>query len=127
MGTLNHKAIQEYLDANVAQGSTLSTDEALFYRPVEGYQKIHVNHSISQYVNEMASTNGIESVWALLKRGYYGTYHHFSKKHVDRYINEFTFRLNEGSCWVDTMDRIESLSKSVVGKRLTYNRLIADA
>ena len=108
-------------------GSTLSTDEVHFYRPVEGDRKIHVNHSVSEYVNEMASTNGIESVWAEIKRGYYGTYHHFSKKHIDRYINEFTFRLNEGNCWISTMDRIRSLSQSSQGKRLTYKGLIAKA
>ena len=41
-----------------------------------------VKHSISEYVNGMAHTNGIESFWALLKRGYHGTYHHMSEKHL---------------------------------------------
>ncbi len=69
-------------------------------------------------------TNGIESIWALLKRGYYGTYHHFSKKHMNRYINEFTFRFNKGSCKTDTIDRIKSMFASNKGKRLTYSQLI---
>jgi hypothetical protein len=84
-----------------------------------------VNHSINEFVNGMASTNGIESVWALLKRGYHGTFHHFSKKHIDRYVNEFTFRLNEGSCKIDTIDRMKSLCLGMAGKRLQYRELIA--
>lgn len=66
----------------------------------------------------MASTNGIESVWAVLKRGYHGTFHHFSKKHIDRCINEFTFRLNEDNCSVDTIDKMSALVYGVAGKQL---------
>jgi DUF2075 family protein len=39
----------------------------------------------------------IESVWALLKRGYHGVFHHFSDKHIGRYVDEFVFRLNDGN------------------------------
>ena len=74
----------------------------------------------------MAHTNGIESVWAVLKRGYNGVYHQWSAKHMSRYINEFTFRLNEGNVKIPTMKRLESLVKGTVGKRLTYKELIAD-
>lgn len=73
----------------------------------------------------MASTNGIESVWALLKRGYHGKFHYFSKKHIDRYVNEFTFRLNEGSCKIDTIERMVNLTLKTVGKRITYKELVA--
>ena len=73
----------------------------------------------------MAHTNGIESVWAVLKRGFNGTYHNWSKKHCDRYVDEFAFRLNEGNCQIDTMNRIESLCKGMDGKRLKYKELIA--
>ena len=73
----------------------------------------------------MAHTNGIESVWAVLKRGYNGTFHNIRTKHLQRYVDEFTFRLNEGNCSVDTMDRIKSVCAASAGKRLTYNGLIA--
>jgi hypothetical protein len=112
------------LDSNVAHGSTLATDEARAYKPVVGYRKVMVNHSVGEFVNGMASTNGIESVWAVLKRGYYGTFHHFSKKHIDRYINEFTFRLNQGNVKIHTMTRINSLLVSSFGKTLKYSDLI---
>ena len=67
---------------------------------------------------------GGRSVWAVLKRGCYGTYHQFSMKHLDRYVDEFTFRLNEGNVKSDTIDRINSLVSGGKGKRLTYQELI---
>ena len=53
-----------------------------------------VKHSISEYVRDQAHTNGIESFWSLLERGYHGTYHHMSAKHLQRYVNEFAGRAN---------------------------------
>lgn len=53
-----------------------------------------VNHSKKEYVRGDIHTKTIESFWALLRRGYIGTYHWMSKKHLDRYIDEFEFRLN---------------------------------
>ena len=84
-----------------------------------------INHSAKQFVDGMAHTNGIESVWALLKRGFYGVYHNFSEKHLQRYVNEFTYRLNEGNCKIHTVDRINSLLSKAIGRRLTYKMLIA--
>ena len=85
-----------------------------------------VNHSAKQFVDGMAHTNSIESVWALLKRGFYGVYHNFSEKHLQRYVDEFTYRLNEGNCKVHTVDRINSLLSKAIGRRLTYKNLITD-
>lgn len=67
----------------------------------------------------------IESVFAVLKRGIYGTFHHVSPKHIRRYVDEFAFRLNEGRCERDTLDRLASFVKGVAGKRLTYAAYIA--
>ncbi|MBN2188971.1 MAG: transposase [Chitinispirillaceae bacterium] len=44
-------------------------------------------------------------MWAVLKRGFYGTYHNFSTKHIRHYVNEFTFRCNEGRCRIPSMGR----------------------
>ena len=74
---------------------------------------------------EWQAQNGIESFWALLKRGHYGTFHHFSKKHVERYINEFIFRLNEGNCKIDPVECIKTLISNSKDKQLTYMNLIS--
>ncbi len=66
------------------------------------------------------------SVFAVLRRVCHGTFHHFSKKHLDRYVNEFSFRLIEGNCEIDTMDRIKALCGGTVNKHLTYQRLITN-
>ena len=112
---------------HVEPGSTLYTDEHSGYDGLEGlfYQHGRVNHSVKEFVNEMAHTNGIESVWAVLKRGYNGTYHNWSPKHCKAYIDEFTFRLNEGNVKRDTQDRLNSLFRGMVGKTITYERLTA--
>ncbi len=128
MEGVNSTKLQKFIDKHVVRGgSVLSTDEAKFYKPVRGYDKLLVNHSVGKWVDGVAHTNGIESVWALLKRGYHGTFHHFSKKHLDRYLSEFSFRLNQGNCERDTIDRINSLCDNLSGRRLRYQDLIANA
>ena len=54
-----------------------------------------VCHSVGEYVRGQAHVNGIESFWSMLKRGYHGTYHHMSAKHLDRYVTEFSGRHND--------------------------------
>ena len=70
----------------------------------------------------MTHTNGIESFWALLKRGYYGTFHHLSVEHLDRYINEFATRHNRRG--VDTQKQIDLALASRNNKKLGYKNLI---
>jgi hypothetical protein len=71
------------------------------------------------------TTNGIESVFAVLKRGLIGVYHHASPKHLGRYVDEFTFRLNEGNVKNHTLTRLDSFVDGTAGKPLTYKGLIA--
>jgi len=118
------KIIHAKVRSSVAAGATLYTDEHSAYVGMGEFAHRSVNHSAKQFVDGMAHTNSVESVWAVLKRGYYGVYHSFSEKHMQRYLNEFTFRLNEGNCKNNTMDRIESLVLKTVRHRLTYRRLV---
>lgn len=118
MGTL-----QGTIDKLVRPGATVYTDDFLSYREMLWHHHETVNHSAKEFVNGMAHTNGIESVWSVLKRGYNGTYHNWSKKHCRAYVNEFTFRLNEGNCERDTQDRLDDLFRSMVGKTITYEEL----
>ena len=69
-----------------------------------------------------STTNGIESFWALMKRGLHGTYHHVSVKHLGRYVDEFSGRHNVRP--LDTQDQMGKMAAGMVGKRLTYADLI---
>ncbi len=118
-----HAAIHEH----VATGSMLHTDDHGGYRGIGGmfYGHETVNHSAKEYVRDDVHTNGIESVWAVLKRGLHGVYHHASPKHLHRYVDEFTFRLNDGDVKRHTLERLASLVSASFGPRLTYNDLTA--
>ena len=83
-----------------------------------------VNHSVGEYVRQQAHTNGIESFWALLKRGYQGTYHKISPKHLQRYVDEFAGR--HGIRERNTVDQMGAVARSMAGKRLPYQALVAD-
>ena len=114
--------LKAFIRKNVSGGSTVVTDEFRGYMGLSGYHHKTVNHSVGEFVKDMAHTNGIESFWALLKRGYYGIYHHMSEKHLHRYVNEFSFRHNTSQ--MSTLDFIAITAQKVTGKRLTYKELI---
>jgi hypothetical protein len=84
-----------------------------------------VNHAAGEYSRLGVSTNSIESVWAVMKRGLHGVYHHASPKHIARYVDEFTFRLNDGNVKRHTLDRLESFIRVTAGRRITYAELTA--
>ncbi len=114
--------LQSQVKEKVNTGSIIYTDEARGYKGLnKTYEHYSVNHSAKQYVSDMAHTNGIESFWALLKRGYHGTYHHISKKHLDRYIKEFAIRHNARSH--STIKQMMLISYRLIGKKLTYKEL----
>ena len=98
------KMLQGFVTDHTAEGAQVYTDEAKAY---QGINRPHetVCHSIGEYVRDMAHTNGLESFWAALKRGYQGTFHHFSEKHMDRYISEFCGRKSVRS--LNTIDQMK--------------------
>ena len=117
--------LKGFVQANVPAGSAVVTDEFAAYRGLSSQGYIHhtVNHSAGEYVRHFCiHTNGIESFWALLKRGHYGIYHYMSPKHLHRYVNEFAFRQNTAQA--GTMGFIEQTIGRMIGKRLTYKGLI---
>jgi transposase-like protein len=120
-GTITDAIVQR-----VAIGSQIHTDEAAAYGDIGGLFFSHesINHTAGEFARNSVSTNSIESVWALLKRGLMGVYHHASPKHLGRYVDEFTFRLNEGNVKNHTLDRLDSFARRTAGKRLTYAGLI---
>ena len=108
--------LQGFVNENRAEGATVYTDEHRSYEGLEHHAS--VRHSVSEYVKDQAHTNGIESFWAMLKRGYHGTHHHMSKKHLDRYVQEFSGRHNARP--LDTAEQMDALTQSMVGKRRAY-------
>jgi transposase-like protein len=98
--------IQSVIESHVEVGSTLHTDESGACAGIHHFGVGHdtVKHGAGEYVREDVTTNGIESVFAVLKRGLIGVYHHASPKHLDRYVDEFSFRLNEGNVKNHTLD-----------------------
>ena len=71
----------------------------------------------------MAHTNGIESHWAMLKRGYVGVYHQMSVKHLPLYVAEFEGRHNSRP--LDTTEQMRIMAQGADGKRITYAELTA--
>ena len=59
-----------------------------------GYDHQTVTHSVGQYVDGLAHTNGTESRWLMLRRGYHGVYHQMSFEHLQRYADEFSYGYN---------------------------------
>jgi transposase-like protein len=119
--------VHQAIIRNVETGSTLHTDEAGVYRGLGGLLFMHqtVNHGIGEFVRDDVTVNGIESVFAVLKRGITGVFHHVTPKHLGRYVNEFSFRLNEGNVKHHTLTRLDSFIVSTARRRLTYKALIA--
>ena len=118
------ETLQGYISANVPEGASVVTDQFSAYQGLNerGYVHHTVNHSIGEYVRHYClHTNGIESFWALLKRGYYGVYHYMSPKHLHRYVSEFSFRHNTAQA--DTLQFIDMTASRMAGKRLTYKEL----
>ena len=124
---LLQRQIHGEIHANVEVGSQLYTDDHMVFSDLDGlfYRHDTVNHAIGEYARGPVSTNSIESVWAVLKRGLHGVYHHASVKHLGRYVDEFAFRLNEGNVERHTWERLASFVNAVAGKRITYKELIA--
>ncbi len=113
--------LRTFVWQRTADGAKVYTDEASAYSGLPNHET--VKHGVGEYVIEQAHTNGIESFWSMLKRGYMGTYHQMSAKHLDRYVGEFAGRHNARP--LDTIDQLRAIVRGMVGKRLRYSDLTA--
>lgn len=118
------RVIQGEVRRNVAPGSAVMTDEDRAYIGLSGDYFHHtVNHSQGEYVrHQTIHTNGIEAVWALLKRQIVGIHHWVSPKHLNKYVDEMTWRYNRREMTVGP--RMNDLFTCVEG-RLRYKELIS--
>jgi transposase-like protein len=119
----NKKNLHDFIDNHIIEDSNVMTDEHRGYAEMQGQNHQTVCHSVGEYVRDQAHTNGIESFWALLKRGYHGTHHHMSYKHLGQYVNEFAGRHNTRK--LDTMDQMIAIMHNMSGKQLRYKDLVA--
>ncbi len=113
--------------ANIAQGATLYADKWVAYRGLKAhFNHATVGHGAKEYVVGDCHTNGIESFWALFKRAYHGIYHQMSKKHLQKYVDEWGFRLNLKSQEMGFPEIFEqTVMRSADGQQLPYKELIA--
>ena len=114
------RTLQGFVVDNVELGAVVYTDDHQAYAGIP-YPHETVRHSVREYVHGQAHTNGIESLWAMLKRGYVGVYHQMSRKHLGRYVGEFAGRHNQRP--MDTAEQMASIAKGMEGKRLKYQAL----
>ena len=113
--------LQGFVKETARPGAAVHTDTSSSYQSLQGFQHAAVNHSAGEFVRGQIHTNGIESFWALFKRGLYGTYHWMSREHLHRYLAEFCGRSNVRKR--DTKDQLEWLARGLTGKRLTWKML----
>ena len=115
--------LQEFVAESADDGATVFTDDAAAY---EGMPFDHesVKHSVSEYVNGMAHTNGIGAFWSMLKRAHKGTFHKISPKHLQRYVSEFAGKHNVRQS--GTLAQMRNTVAQLVGRNLLYRGLIAD-
>ena len=113
-------AVGKLVTDSVKYGAPVYTDESKVYTKLKNHEA--VNHTVGEYVRGQAHTNGIESFWSMLKRGYYGTYHRMSAKHLARYVNEFAGRHNLRD--LDTLKQMALVAYRLDGKRLRYADLV---
>ncbi|MCS1412560.1 MAG: hypothetical protein M2R46_00267 [Verrucomicrobia subdivision 3 bacterium] len=86
--------LQSTIRENVRRSLWLYTDAYSAYCGLIAYEHEAVSHYTGEYVRGQAHTNSIESFWALLKRGIYGTFHHISPKYLHQHMAEFEWRQN---------------------------------
>ena len=135
----DHKTLESFVKVHIAADAMVYTDEHADYNGLLNHESI--SHGRKEYVRvytchgdgecpedepcvlEKVSTNRIESVWAVWRRAYYGTYHCMSPKHLHCYCDELNGRLN--SRGLGTLSRIMAMVYDMDGKRLRYRDLVA--
>jgi hypothetical protein len=118
---------------NIKDNSTIVSDTYHAYRDLKKhYNHKTVKHSAGEYCrnekdNDIKTafkvhTNSIEGFWSLLKRGINGIYHWASVKHIQGYINEFSYRYSTKE--LQGNERFLMFLNGVENKKVTYKQLI---
>src|SRR5581483_54912 len=124
------KTLKKNLKEMADRKSALHTDDSLANLSIgKGFADHQtVAHALGEYVRGDAHTQTVESFFAILKRGVFGSFHSVSEQHLQRYVDEFAFRWNtRQSLGMDDFARAAELLRAIEGKRLTYRRPDEDA
>jgi transposase-like protein len=112
------RTVEKYIVENIKIGSKLYTDDFPSYNRIGRlFHHETISHAHGQYVRDGGiHSNCAESFWAIFKRGYIGIYHSMSDKHLQRYVDEFTYRFNArqeefGGVFADMVNNVASSSK----------------
>jgi ISXO2-like transposase domain len=122
------KNVREKLVTNADRKSHLHTDESRLYDKVgeEFAQHETVNHGAKEYARDDVTTNSVEGFFGIFTRGLVGVYQHCGEQHLQRYLDEFSFRYsNRAKLGVDDDARAVLATQGMDGKRLTYRRISA--
>ena len=118
--------LRKHMTANIDRSATIMTDEAKTYMGIGKFFQGHktVNHSQREFARGGAHSNEVESYFSLLKRGVYGTFHHVSPQHLQRFVDEFDFRWSNR--FVSDTERTFIAIGQASGKRLMYRKPVAE-
>jgi transposase-like protein len=116
---LTQKGVQTTLKGNIDLGNAkLMTDEHGLYFGISRHLPHGVIRHKSEYVRGGVHTQGIESYWAILKRGLYGTFHHVDAGYLGQYLNEFEYRYNART--ISDAERFSALMAQTQGRVLWF-------
>lgn len=130
IANIDAKNLRPILMNHIAKEATVYTDNAGHYKRMGLSAEFAVhettNHSAGEYARPGGiHSNTVESYFGLLKRGIYGTYHHVSEAHLQRYLQEFDFRYTHRTANnVNDNERAIRALAQIRGKRLTYRRTV---
>jgi transposase-like protein len=118
------KVIYDHVEKGVEK---IMTDESRIYNfKLTKYHRAkhkRIKHKSKIYVRGEVHTNTIESAFSLFKRGVIGSFHQLSIKHLQRYLNEFSYRFNrreDDEAFMETVRRLAGF------KPLTFGKLTAE-
>ena len=126
---MNHvtgKNLRDFIVRNANRKSRLHTDESNLYPTLGKEFATHetVNHGAKEYARGDVTTNTVEGYFGVFKRGMVGVYQHCGEQHLQRYLDEFSFRWNNRSkLGVEDEQRAQIAAYGMNGKRLTYRRI----
>lgn len=126
MMTVNGQNMREFITANVDRASRLHTDESRLYPSIGTEFASHetVNHSAKEFVRGDVTTNTVEGFFGVFKRGMVGVYQHCSENHLQRYLDEFSFRYSHRvKLGIEDAERAEIAMAGGEEKRLRWKQL----